>query len=104
MSDTLNNFRISKILVCRITASYSGNCLPDLIEENTEPVHKLWTLDTIGIDPDAVNKDDVIACNNYIDSVQFKDGKYFIRLPWKIDKEGLLNIQILLNYLFLELF
>ena len=78
-------------MVCRITASYSGNCLPDLIEENTEPVHKLWTLDTIGIDPDAVNKDDVIAYNNYIDSVQFNTRTAEMSYPPRQAKDVILR-------------
>ena len=84
------NSEVSDLIVCRITSNHSFQSLPELIEED-EPIHKLWELDTIGINPNAVIKEDITAYKNYVDSVEFREGQYFVRLPWKLDKPFLFN-------------
>ena len=48
------------------------------------PIHKLWELDSIGIDPTAPSPQDDAAYKNYLDSVSYQD-RYLVRLPWKKD-------------------
>ena len=89
-ADNCNN-KFSDLIVCRITSTHSFQSLPELLEENHEPIHNLWELDTIGINPNAVVKEDVTAYQHYVDSVEFKEGKYYVKLPWKSDRPFLFN-------------
>lgn len=55
------------------------------------PINKLWDLDVIGIDtslPIPVNK---IAYQDYLSSVQYVDGQYWVKLPWRLNKPELPN-------------
>ena len=65
--------------------------ITDLIEENDNPSHKLWELESIGIDPTAPSIEDDRAYQNYVDTVEYMDGQYFVRLPWQKDCPSLPN-------------
>ena len=81
----------SNVLVCRLTVNQSPLHVSDRIDENVEPVHKLWELESIGINPTAPSIEDNHAYQNYVKSVRYLDGKYHVRLPWKPDCQPLPN-------------
>ena len=73
----------TNVVVCRVTANQSPLHINELIEENNEPVHKLWELESVGINPTAPSIEDDRVYRNYVKSVEYRDGQYFVRLPWK---------------------
>ena len=81
----------TNVLVCRLTVNNSPISVTDLIDENNEPVHKLWELESIGIDPTAPSIEDESAYKNYVDTVKYQEGQYFVRLPWKRNCPNLPN-------------
>ena len=46
-------------------------------------VPKLWELDVIGIDPKARKPEDDLTFKRYVQSVQYDNNQYWVRLPWK---------------------
>lgn len=44
---------------------------------------KLWSMEAIGMQSAITDNDDFL--NNFQDSLQFRDGKYIAKLPWKSD-------------------
>ena len=54
------------------------------------PIHKLWDLDSIGINACAPTPQDEDAYQNYLDTVEYTD-RYYTRLPWKKDHPPLPN-------------
>ena len=68
----------TNVLVCRLTVNNSPINVTDLIDENNEPVHKLWELVSIGIDPTAPSIEDESAYKNYVDTVEYQVGQYFV--------------------------
>lgn len=52
-------------------------------KEAERDVDLLWKLDTIGISPEEAHPDDKAALDQFSDSLNFKDGHYVARLPWK---------------------
>ena len=54
------------------------------------PIHRLWDLETIGIDPSAPAPQDTAVYQNYLDTVIYTD-RYYVRLPWKQDHPPLPN-------------
>ena len=81
-SDSNSSFQ-TNVLVCRLTVNNIPLSVTDLIDENIEPVHKLWELESIGIDPTAPSVENECAYKSYVDSVEYREGQYFVRLPWK---------------------
>ena len=73
----------TNVLVCRLTVNDSPINVTDLIGENNEPVHKLWELESIGIDPTAPSIEEECVNKNCVDIVEYQDGQYFALLPWK---------------------
>ena len=57
----------------------------------TIPINKLWDLDAIRINAQQPLPEDSISYQDYIDSVRYKDGQYWVRLPWKVNKPDLPN-------------
>ena len=49
------------------------------------PIHKLWDLDTIGINPELEAPEDIIAYEHYQSSVTYINGKYWVELPFKLN-------------------
>ena len=82
-SSNTNTSIKTNVVVCRLTANISPLHVSDLIEEDTEQVHKLWELESIGINPSAPSIEDDCAYRKYVDSVKYHSGQYFVRLPWK---------------------
>ncbi|XP_069171240.1 uncharacterized protein [Procambarus clarkii] len=60
-----------------------------MIDDGLESVHQLWEHDAIGIIPEQPSPDDVCAYNQYLETVQYHDGQYWVRLPWKINHKTL---------------
>ena len=54
------------------------------------PLHKLWDLDTIGINATAPTPQDDVAYRNFLDTVEYTD-RYYTKLPWKKDHPPLPN-------------
>ena len=80
---------LQSIMVARIGAQLTPNELPDIIDEGTVPIHRLWDLETIGINPEAPNVEDEIAQRYYNNTVEYKDNQYWVRLPWKLNPPSL---------------
>ena len=80
---------LQSILVARIGAQITPKELPDIIEEGNIPIHKLWDLDTIGINPEAPNIEDQMTQEYYNNTVEYKDDQYWVRLPWKLNAPSL---------------
>ena len=76
---------LQSILVARIGAQITPNEIPDIIDEGNIPIHKIWDLDTVGINPEAPNIEDQMTQNYYDSTVEYKDNQYWVRLPWKIN-------------------
>ncbi|XP_065203854.1 uncharacterized protein LOC135833945 [Planococcus citri] len=49
----------------------------------SDPLSQLWSLDTIGIREDLNNENEEPAIKQFQDSIQFKDGRYHVALPWR---------------------
>ena len=55
------------------------------------PMHRLWDLDVIGIDPTQPIPEDRMAYQEYLDTVRYEEGQYWVKLPWKVNKPDLPN-------------
>lgn len=73
------------ITVMRVTENHSPLAITDLIEEETTDIHKLYDLETIGIQPNEMAPDDRLTLDTYMNSVQYHNGQYWVRLPWKMN-------------------
>ena len=80
---------LQSILVARIGTQLSPHELPDIIDEANIPIHKLWDLDTIGINPKAPNIEDQTTQEYYNNTVEYKNNQYWVRLPWKLNSPSL---------------
>ena len=79
------------VLVLRITDNMDPLVgVETYLEEETE-VHKLWDLDSLGIQADETMPDDRLSYQMYLDSLKYEDGQYWVRLPWKLNKDELPN-------------
>lgn len=76
---------VHNALVARLCIQPDPTEIGQLREESEVEIHKLWDLDTIGIDTQKPPPDDCLAYHSYIDSVQFTGNKYYVRLPWKLN-------------------
>ena len=86
ISNEVNTCVSANYLVCRLTVNVSPLQVREIIEEDNKKmkeVHKLWDLESLGICPTAQAVEDDKAYRDYVRSVQYIDGKYFVRLPWK---------------------
>ena len=72
---------LQSTFVARIGTQIAPNEVPDIIEEGNIPIHKLWDLDTIGINPEAPNIEDQMTQEYYNNTVEYKDNQYWVRLP-----------------------
>lgn len=72
-------------LVARLCIQPDPIEIEQQIDETELEIHKLWDLDTIGIDVQKPPPDDCLAYKDYLNSVEFKENKYFVRLPWKLN-------------------
>ena len=80
---------LQSTLVARIGTQIAPNEISDIIEEGNIPIHKLWDLDTIGINPEAPNIEDQMTQEYYNNTVEYKDNQYWVRLPWKLNAPSL---------------
>ena len=60
---------------------------PDRVEikDMDLPVHKLWTLDVVGISELESSPVDVAAHSYFLSTVRYENGQYWVRLPWRSD-------------------
>ena len=72
-------------LVARIGAEVVPFQIGEILGENTEPVHKLWDLDTIGINSNEPPPEDRITHKHYLETVKYENGQYWVSLPWKLN-------------------
>ena len=78
--------------MARITADSNPiQSVSDEIENACTPVHKLWDLDTIGIDATAPYTQDAETYQQYLQTITKQSNQYFVRLPWKKNHEPLPN-------------
>ncbi|XP_064096714.1 uncharacterized protein LOC135208449 [Macrobrachium nipponense] len=82
-SNNLETSIKTNVVVCRLTANIYLLHVSDLIEENNEQVHKLWELESIGINPTAPSVEDDCVYKRYVNSIEYQNGQYFVRLPRK---------------------
>ena len=54
-------------------------------------MHRLWDLDVIGIDPTQPIPENRAAYQDYLDTVRYEEGQYWVKLPWKVNKPDLPN-------------
>ena len=73
------------LMIARIGAEMVPNQIAEILEEEQEPVHKLWDLDTIGIDASNPIPEDILTQNHFLNTVEYKDGQYWVGLPWKLN-------------------
>ena len=71
------------VMVARIGADVSPTDIEEVLEEETLPVHKLWDLDTIGIDANKPSPEELECTRLFKDEIQYQDGQYWVGLPWK---------------------
>ena len=76
---------VQNIVVARMSTQVIPTEVTDMIEENTEPIHKLWDLDTIGIKQNEPSPEDNISYQAYLDTLKYENNKYWVRLPWKVN-------------------
>ena len=56
------------------------------VGDQEEPhIHKLWDLETVGIVPDKPSPEDNLTYDQYLQTVTYGEGQYWVRLPWKHD-------------------
>lgn len=79
------------VTVMRVTENYSPLSTVDLVEEGTTDIHKLYALETIGIQPNEMAPDDKSTLESYMKSVKYEKGQYWVRLPWKLNGPVLPN-------------
>ena len=77
-----NEINCTSVTVARL-AVYELDDTEDV--NSSPPVHKLWELDAIGIKPSVYSPEEVLAIDDFESSIDFKDGKYQVKLPWKSD-------------------
>lgn len=87
-----NNYIPESVIVMKVTEH-----LDPLVDSDTHlqldnpPVHKLWGLDVTGIDVSQQLPEDKASYQEYLKTVQFDKGQYWVKLPWKLNKPDLPN-------------
>jgi len=89
LEDVSGPTTVETVSIMRVTDELNPLQLDSHIEEQLHPVAKLWELDTIGIDVTKPAPDDSRSYEQYLDTVEYKDGQYWVRLPWKLDRPDL---------------
>ena len=60
------------------------------VSDFAEPkVEKLWELDAIGISDDNFTPNELNVLQEFADTIEFKDAKFFVWLPWRKEPENL---------------
>ena len=74
---------VQSVVVLRVGALILPRERLELVVDELEPVHKLWELDGIGIKEDDINCEEHTAMENFLLTVRYDQGQYWVRLPWK---------------------
>ncbi|XP_045116130.1 uncharacterized protein LOC123507385 [Portunus trituberculatus] len=77
------------IVVMKVCEQF--NSLEDQNYDKDVPMHKLWDLDVIGIDSTQPNPEDNTSYHEYLKTVRYEEGQYWVTLPWKVNKPDLPN-------------
>ncbi|KAK3871585.1 hypothetical protein Pcinc_023273 [Petrolisthes cinctipes] len=85
------NITPESVLVMKITDHIEQLQGLDPHLEDESELHKLWDLDSIGIDATIPIPDDSVSYQAYLDTVKYEDGQYWIKLPWRMNKADLPN-------------
>ncbi|KAK3894099.1 hypothetical protein Pcinc_002118 [Petrolisthes cinctipes] len=85
------NITPESVLVMKITDHIEQLQGLDPHLEDESELHKLWDLDSIGIDATKPIPDDSVSYQAYLDTVKYEDGQYWIKLPWRMNKADLPN-------------
>lgn len=51
----------------------------EILKENSESIHKLWDLDTVGISSNDPTPKDQITCKLYLETVKYEGGQHWCR-------------------------
>ena len=84
--ETLNNQSVTMARVCFNSVESDVTSISPVEEP---PVHQLWELEAAGITPDHFTPDERNAVSKFAEAIEYADGKYWVRLPWKRDSESL---------------
>ena len=74
---------VQSVVVLRVGAQILPRERGELVVDELQPVHKLWELYRIGIKDD-INCEERTAMENFLLTVKYDQGQYWVRLPWKI--------------------
>ena len=75
---------VSRITIGEVEAE---TCQVNSVSE--PPVSQLWELDTIGIVDDKFSPSEKNAVKLFSETIEYKEQKYWVRLPWKMSPEVL---------------
>ena len=81
----------NQLLVLRLSSNLIPGEINAYTEEGIEQPHKLWELDSIGINPHEPSPDEQCAYNEFLNTITYTDNQYWVRLPWKLNKPYLAN-------------
>ena len=76
-------------LVMKVTHLVDPLPRPEIVTEPETPVHRLWDLDVIGIDTMKAPPEETKSYQEYLNTVQYSDGQYWVKLPWRTNKPEL---------------
>ena len=77
------------VVVTKVTEVVDPVPRTTLTANSEMAVHKLWDLDVIGIDTTKPAPDETKSYQDYLDTVQYQEGQYWVKLPWKTNKPEL---------------
>ena len=82
------SYALQHIGLHRLTTNLAP--LDRTVGDQEEPhIHKLWDLKTVGIVPDKPSPEDNLTYDQYLQTVTYGEGQYWVRLPWKHDARDL---------------
>ena len=97
LTETVNP--TNAVMVARIGVTHNP-VQSELDSEDETNVHKIWDLDSIGIQRESHTPEETSAYENYHQSVTYQDQQYWVRLPWKVNKPDLpTNFQVAMKRL-----
>ena len=77
------------VVVMKVTHMEDPLPRSKVVTEPEIPVHRLWDLDVIGVDTTKAPPDETKSYQDYLDTVQYRDNQYWVKLPWRTDKPEL---------------
>ena len=94
----------NNIVVLRITSELIPGEIDSYVENGIEKAHKLWDLDSIGINLKEQSPDEKFVYDEYLKTVKYENNQYWVRLPWKVNRPPLpTNYPIALGQLYSQI-